>query len=154
MALGMEAGPDRRWEQAAGVLSLIAGGIHGAITPDHFAEWWGYGVFFVFATVTQVLFGLALLTRAINPEDTGPSWRSIKRALYWAGIAGNMAIIALYAVTRTVGIPFFGPEAGEIEPVAAIDVASKVFEVVLIGVLGLLLFRMRGVREESIPVPA
>lgn len=136
--------PRSGWERAAGVLSLVAGAIHGGVTPDHFAEWWGYGLFFIFAGTAQVLFGLALLTDAINPKDTGPDWRRWMRWAYWAGIVGNVLIIALYVVTRTVGIPLLGPEAGEVEPVAPIDIVSKATEVALIVTLVVLLWRERG----------
>lgn len=140
-------------ERAAAVLSIVAGAIHGGVTPSHFEEWWGYGLFFVFAAAAQVLFGLALLTDAINPKDTGPNWRKWRQGLYWLGIVGNVSIIALYTVTRTVGIPLFGPEAGEVEEVAAIDVASKVAEVAVIVTLAMLLWRTRGTTIAAAEAP-
>jgi hypothetical protein len=130
-------------ETTAGVLSIVAGAIHGGVTPTHFAEWWGYGLFFIFAAAAQVLFGLVLLTDAINPIDTGPSWRRWKRWAYWVGIVGNVLIIALYVVTRTVGVPLLGTEAGEVEEVAPIDVVSKVTELALVVVLVVMLWRER-----------
>ena len=47
----------------------------------------------------------------------------------------NTAIIALYALTRTVGIPLLGPEAGTVEAVAPIDLLSKALELLLVLVL-------------------
>lgn len=138
-------------ERAAGALSLVAGAIHGGVAPSHFAQWWGYGLFFLFATAAQVTFGLAIFTRAINPETTGPRWATYKRGFYHLGIWGNVVIIGLYVVTRTVGIPFFGPEAGQVESVAAVDVVSKIVEVALIVCLAVLL--VRGPAELRAPRP-
>jgi hypothetical protein len=128
-------------EKAAGILSLAAGGIHGGVSPQHFEEWWGYGLFFIFAAAAQSLFGLAILTRAINLEDTGPQWRRWRWWMYVLGISGNVAIFILYIVTRTVGIPLLGPEAGEVEPVAPVDILSKLTEAALMAVLWVMVRR-------------
>lgn len=129
----------RRVERVAGALSLVAGAIHGGVAPSHFAQWWGYGLFFLFATVAQVSYGLAIYTDAINPDATGPNWAAYKRGFYHLGIWGNLSIMALYVVTRTIGIPLLGPEAGQVEPVALVDVLSKVAEVLLVSCLIVLL---------------
>jgi hypothetical protein len=122
-------------------LSIVAGLIHGIVTPDHVAEWWGYGLFFLVAGISQSGYGaIPLFTRMVEGESVLSRWRPERyRAYLWAGIAGNAAIIALYVVTRTIGIPFFGPEAGVVEPVRALDIISKLLEVgVIVGLLGLL----------------
>ena len=62
-----------------------------------------------------------------------------RRSILLLGIVGNLAIIALYVMTRTLGIPFFGPHAGEVEAVGIIDLASKVLELALVIVLVALL---------------
>ena len=36
---------------AAAALSLIASLVHVWIMPEHFAEWWGYGLFFLISAV-------------------------------------------------------------------------------------------------------
>jgi hypothetical protein len=113
--------------------------VHGSLIHEHAQEWWGYGAFFAVATLAQVLLGLALLTDAVNPRDTGPRWASLRRGIYWGGLLGTVFLVVLYAVTRTVGIPWFGPEAGTVEEVAAIDVVAKVFELVAVAALALLL---------------
>src|SRR5689334_9487987 len=61
----------RRLEIIAAGASLGAGAVHGALVREHFLEWWGYGLFFAFAALGQLLFGLALLTDAVNERDTG-----------------------------------------------------------------------------------
>lgn len=45
----------------AGALSLVAALAHLWVTPEHFEEWWGYGVFFLVAALVQGLYGAALL---------------------------------------------------------------------------------------------
>jgi hypothetical protein len=127
-----------RW---AGGLSVAAAAAHGSVSPEHFSEWWGYGLFFVVAATAQMVLGLALLTDAVNPRDGGPRWRTWWHALLWCGVVGNLLILALYAVTRTVGIPFFGPEAGVVEEVAGIDVVTSLLEVATVGLLAMLLRR-------------
>jgi hypothetical protein len=59
------------------------------------------------------------------------------------GIAGNSAIILLYLLTRVVGIPFFGPEAGEVEGVGIVDVCATSSEAAIVVALGtLVLWRL------------
>ena len=130
----------------ASVLSIVAGLVHGIVTPDHFAEWWGYGLFFLLASMAQVTYGAApLFARMVEGEPVHRLWSRRKVAAYaWVGIAGNLLVILLYVVTRTVGIPFFGPEAGVVEEVRALDVVSKLAEVALIVLLALVLREARG----------
>jgi len=122
-------------------LSLVAGLIHGIVTPDHFAEWWGYGVFFIVAAFAQAGYGaIPLFRRMVEDESVLVGWpRSTLRAFLWAGIAGNVATIGLWLVTRTVGIPFFGPEAGKVEAVGFWDAASKLVEIAIVVHIWLLL---------------
>jgi hypothetical protein len=75
------------------------------VMPEHFEEWWGYGTFFLVAAVAQMVY-VPLLLRWPN-----------RTVLLLLGIAGNSAIVLLYLFTRVVGIPLFGPEAGEAEGV-------------------------------------
>jgi hypothetical protein len=119
---------DRRWQYAAAVLSLLAGWIHVFFAPEHFEEWFGYGVFFVVASICQMLFSLMVAT------NTPP-----QRELLWAGILGNIALIALWGITRTIGIPFFGPSAGEVETVGPLDLTAQIAELALIACLMVLL---------------
>ena len=117
-----------RAETAAALFSLVAAIIHALVTPAHLEEWWGYGLFFIFATAAQTLFALILLTDAITPDGFGANWLTVRRRILVAGIIGNLLIIGFYLVTRTVGVPF-GPEAGVVESLGIPDVISKVAEV-------------------------
>lgn len=114
----------KRLQYTAAALSVLTGLIHLFVTPEHFEEWIGYGLFFFIAATCQLLF--AVVITVFTPPT---------REVLWAGILGNAAIIALWVVTRTIGIPFFGPEAGEIEPIGLADSLSKITELALIGCL-------------------
>jgi hypothetical protein len=119
---------------------LIAGLIHLWVMPEHFQEWWGYGTFFLVAAVAQVAY-VPLLLR----------WPS--RSVLVLGIVGNSAIVLLYLLTRGVGIPLFGPEAGEIEEVGIIDVCATSSEAAIVVALGaLLLWRLARERTALIGV--
>ena len=115
-------------------LSLLAGLIHLWVVPEHFEEWWGYGAFFLVAAVAQMAY-VSLLLR-------WPSWMVLV-----LGIAGNSAIILLYLLTRVVGIPLFGPEAGEVEGVGFVDVCATASEAAIVIAIGALL--LRGVLRQS-----
>ncbi|MCA1819300.1 MAG: hypothetical protein LC620_04495 [Halobacteriales archaeon] len=130
-------------EKWAGVLFVVAAGAHGFLAPEHFAEWWGYGLFFIFASALQAVWGLALLTNAINPKDSGPRWRRLKTGFLVLGILGNVTTIVLYVVTRTVGIPLAGPQAGVVEEVAVVDIFTKVVEGATVFLLVAILLRLR-----------
>jgi hypothetical protein len=122
------AGGGRRTLYAAASLSLVAALIHLWVMPEHFEEWWGYGAFFLVAAVAQLLYVPIVLRRS-------------SRTVLLAGIAGNLAIVALYLLTRTVGIPLFGPEAGEVEGFGLVDVCATASEVGIAVALGAALLR-------------
>ena len=113
---------------AAAVFSLLAAGIHLWAMPEHFEEWWGYGAFFLVSAVAQGSYAAALLHRPSRP-------------LLLLGVGGNFSIIALYLTTRTVGIPFFGPHAGEVERVGIADLFATVAELALVVALGAVLLK-------------
>ncbi len=123
----------RTWSRTilylAAALSLLAALIHLWVTPEHLEEWWGYGTFFLIAAIVQGLYGVALLRRPRRP------------LLLLLGVGGNLSIVVLYLLTRTVGIPFFGPHAGEVEGVGVADLCATAAELALVGVLGVLLLR-------------
>ena len=106
-------------------LSFAAAGSHLFAAEPHFQVWWAYGAFFVAAAVGQAALGVLILRRT-------PPW------LVLTGIAGNVAIVAMYVLSRTNGAPL-GPHAGRPEAAGALDVASTVAEVaVVVALLGLL----------------
>ncbi len=119
-------------------LSLLAALIHLWVMPEHFEEWWGYGMFFLVAGVVQVVY-VPLLVRWPN------------QTVLLLGMVGNSVIVLLYLFTRVVGIPFFGPEAGKIEGVGIIDVCATASEAAIVVALGvLMLWRLAGERTTMI----
>jgi hypothetical protein len=84
--------------------------------PEHFEMWVGYGMFFLVVTVCQVLLPLVLL-----------GFRPVPRTVLWAGILGNAAIIVMWLISRTSGLPY-GPMIGEVEEIGVLDLTSKIAE--------------------------
>lgn len=104
------------------MLAAVAAGIHAVEAPRHFAEWWGYGLFFVVTAFGQSALAVVLLQPA----------RHASRWIGAAGIAGNVGVAVLYMFTRTVGIPFVGPAAGEVEAFDRSGLVATLTEVVLV----------------------
>jgi hypothetical protein len=114
----------------AGFASLGAGLVHAAVIREHWSEWAAYGVFFAVVAAGQLGWGLAALAR-----DRAPFPRTVA--------AANLAVVALWGVTRTAGLPF-GPDAGSPEAVGAADLGAVALQAVIVialaagnlGVLG------------------
>jgi hypothetical protein len=119
---------------AASALSLLAALIHLRVMPEHFEEWWGYGMFFLVCAVAQGLYAPILLL-----------WPG--RPLLLLGVGGNLAVMTLWLVTRTAGIPLFGPHASEVEAAGALDLTCTLAEVGI--VVGLGVQAMRGLTTEG-----
>ncbi|WP_207955971.1 hypothetical protein [Rubrobacter marinus] len=122
---------------AAAVLSLVAALAHLWAVPDRFGEWWGYGLFSLSAAAAQGMYGVVVL------RFTTPG-----RALLLLGLLGNLALLVLYGVTRTTGIPFFEPQAGEVGGVGALDL-SAASEAALVAALAVLLRSGRRTRAAA-----
>jgi hypothetical protein len=88
--------------------------VHFAAAPEHFREWWGFGTFFVLCGEAQL--GWAFLAR----RRPGPLVLS-------AGLAGSLLLVALWLVSRTVGLPF-GPEPGVPEAAGPADLVAVSLE--------------------------
>jgi hypothetical protein len=111
----------RRAAATAALLSLGAAWVHLAYAASHLRVWWAYGAFFLAAGAGQALFAPLVLHR---PRP----WVAL------TGIAGNLAIVLMYVVSRTTGPPL-GPHARVPEAAGAIDLATTAAEVALLGVL-------------------
>ena len=115
--------------------------VHFAVAPEHFAEWWGFGLFFVLCAEVQL--GWALLLGRIRSNR-----------MLAIGIAGSLALVAVWALSRTTGLPF-GPEPGVPEEIALPDVVSVVLELTTAGACAwALLVRNRIAVRTSLPVRA
>ena len=106
---------------AAAALSLAVAWVHLAYVASHMRQWWAYGAFFLAAGVGQALFAPLVLRR---PAPWVPA----------VGIAGSLAIVAMYVLSRTTGPPL-GPHANVPEPAGPIDLATTGAEIALVGVL-------------------
>ncbi|HEX4654764.1 MAG TPA: hypothetical protein VH274_03360 [Mycobacteriales bacterium] len=110
----------------AAVLSLAAALIHVAVCPEHFREGTVYGLFFAVSAGCQLGWSALVLARPAGWNAT-------------TGLLGNAAIVMLWAVTRTVGIPL-GPAAGDVERVGVLDLLCAGCE---IGVVTLCVVAIR-----------
>ncbi len=99
-------------------LSLAAGIIHGRAFFDHATHYWLFAVFF-----GVVAYGQVLLAFLIHRRPTDTRW--LKGAA-----AGSLAVVGVWLVTRTLGLPI-GPWAGRVEPVGVADLAATLDELVL-----------------------
>lgn len=122
----------RRWDaarvgaiSAAATLSVAAAMIHAYMMPQHFGEWWGYGCFFLISALAQGAGAVAL---------TG--WP--RRSVVLVGVAGNLLILTVWALSRTVGTPLFGPGAGEVEPLGLLDALCAIVEALTVLLLAIL----------------
>jgi hypothetical protein len=103
-------------------LSMFAGVIHAKALFDHVGHYWLFGACFGALTYAQVLWAVWIYRR---PND--------RRSLLPAAVA-SLAVIAVWVVSRTVGLPI-GPWAGLPEPLGVADVTASLDEVVLAGVI-------------------
>jgi len=111
----------------AAAFSLSAGLVHFVYTPDHWWVWWGYGLFFLGAGLLQTGLGVLLVLR--RPPV----------AVTLAAIAGNAAIIVIYAISRTPYGALIGPMRGHSELPGLVDMATTMGELVtVIALLALL----------------
>lgn len=75
------------------VSSTAAAGVHGAVGPAHFHELLHFGVFFAATALAQISWSILMV---LNPT----------RRLLVIGVAGNAALLSLWLITRSVGLPF------------------------------------------------
>jgi hypothetical protein len=103
---------------ALALCSAASAAIHSAVAPEHFREAFVYGVFFLAASTLQAGWAVLFVSRP-------------NRTLLVAGGVGNAAVIILWVLTRTVGLPV-GPEIWQPESVGALDVMSTLLELALV----------------------
>ena len=94
----------------AAALYIVADLLYLWTVPARFEQWWVYGVFFLAVALAQGLYGVALL-------------RYKGDALYLAGIMVHLSVLALYAVTLAVNLPFLGTAWG-VKPTSLLDTAA------------------------------
>lgn len=105
-----------RW--ALGLLSVAAAVIHFAVTPEHFEEYFPFGVFFVVLAAFQLVWGVVVANR--------PS-----PAVLSLGVVVNLAVIVIWVASRTSGLPL-GPHMGEAEEVGLLDGLATASETLIV----------------------
>jgi hypothetical protein len=129
----------------AGAISALVGLTHLFVSSDYLSRWWGYGYFFIWAGLSQLAFAFVIfLLPWLNGAGNAPEEKraSTMRLVYMVGVVGNLAIVLLYVVTRTLGVPFVGPAANVVLPLTPLSVAVTLGEVTLVVIL-LMLARQR-----------
>jgi hypothetical protein len=124
IAAGSAADRAVRLEQAVvllAALSWVAAIIHAVVVPEHWHEYRPYAVCFAVLAAAQAGWSIAVF------RDPTPR-------LLRAGAVLCAGVVAVWAVSRTVGMPV-GPEAGSPEPVGAVDVAATFAELAIVGVV-------------------
>lgn len=107
------------------ILSLGAAAIHFAVMPEHFAEWWAFGLFFGAIGWFEALWAVGYVAMAT-------------RRMAALGLGVNAATVLLWAVTRTTGLPI-GPEPWVAEAIGVPDVVATILEALLVAGLAALL---------------
>ena len=128
-----------RLSRAAAALTFGAALVHGSVMATHFREYWLFGLFFAVVTPLQLAWSAVVLRQGGSV-----------RAVLVAGAAASVGIVALWLVTRTVGLPF-GPDIGEAERVGVKDVLASADE---LGTALLVVLSLRSAGAERRPVAA
>lgn len=104
----------------AGLLSIMAGAMHAKAMADHVAHWWFFGVFFGVLACAQFAWGVRVYVGGAGDR------------LLLAGAAGSLVVVAIWIISRVVGVPA-GPWAGDAEPVGAMDLVASLDELVIVA---------------------
>lgn len=103
----------------AALFSIAAALMHVSVIGEHMRESAVYGVFFIAASVGQLLWAIAVLVR--------PSRRRMR-----LGALANGVIALVWIVSRTIGLPL-GPEPFQREAIGVLGVLSTMFEGAIVG---------------------
>jgi hypothetical protein len=107
---------DARLHLAA--LSMVAGCIHAVVAVPHFSEYAVYGSLFTALATFQLAWGAWIYGRPSRPA-------------YRLGIAVSTAVILVWAISRTTGLPL-GPDSGQAEAVGPLDPAASAIEAAIV----------------------
>lgn len=125
---------------ALAALAATAAAIHVAMAPPHLDDSAVLGAGFIVAAWAQLAIALRSLTRPA-------------RRVWLAAIALHVVLVAVWAVSRTAGLPF-GEHSGHPERVTVVDLTVVVLELAAVLVaLRLLLGLGRGGRLLGVGVP-
>lgn len=109
---------------AAGLIGSAV--IHAAVVPARLAHQPAAGVFFVLLAAAQLGVAIQVGSR-------------LRRGILLATVAVTAGPLLVWAVTRALGMSWFGPQAGLAEPIGLTDIAAGALQVgTLVGALALL----------------
>jgi hypothetical protein len=112
--------PDRPIRRAALCgLSASAAVVHACVVPEHVDESWLLGTFFAVVAAAQAAWGVAVLGAG-------------GRALRTSGALASLALLALWLISRTIGLPV-GPHPWQPEPFGAADLIAATLELGLVA---------------------
>lgn len=150
-AVAFDGGRDSRPAAVSLAVALTAAAavIHLWVAPEHLAHWWAAGVFFIAVAAGQALFAAAL------PRRSTPG-------IVIAGILANLGVVALWAASRTWGLPLgpthdhaagypggLAPHAAYVpEPVGLMDITATALELATVAALVSLL--PNGTRSKTV----
>lgn len=126
-----------RVRAALAALSVGAAVIHMIVAANHLGGPWQETAFFAAAALAQLVWAGAIAV-------------SDARGVLITGLAGNVALVAVWLLSRTVGVPV-GAHAGEVLSVGLTDVVSQLLHVLFIAGAGLLLARHRARARWPVP---
>jgi hypothetical protein len=121
----------------AAFVLIAAGAIHIEQAKPHLEEWVAAAGFFIALGTLQVALGV-LVARGL-------------RLVVWPAILISLASIALWAVSRTAGLPL-GPERGIPEAVGMADLVTKSFEIAAVVAMALVWGQRAGGRSVTRPI--
>lgn len=104
-------------------LAWAASLIHVQAAIDHFDEYWLYAIFFIALALAQFAWAIALR-------------RSPRSGLLVTGAIVSVAVVALWLLSRTVGLPL-GPDLHGPEPAGLLDVIATADEIAIAGLITL-----------------
>lgn len=121
-------------------LSLAAGIVHAALVGEHMSEYTLYGYGFVAMAAFQIFWGVA-------------AFRGASRGLVALGLAGNLAFLATWGLSRVAGLPF-GPHLWEREAISLVDPFAVVPEAAFVAIAAVALRHgrrnVRGAGDQSV----
>jgi hypothetical protein len=121
----------------AALLVFASSFIHSVVIAVHFEEFWLFGALFAATTVLQAAWTVLVYGDPLN------------RRLLLAGAVGNAALVVVWTVSRTVGLPI-GPRPWQPEAVGVVDVLSTLDEIAAVVLLAAVL-AVRGRRPSISP---
>jgi hypothetical protein len=114
--------PRSRQVVVSAAASAGGGVVHAVVCPEHFREAFAFGIFFALVSAAQLTAASLLIVRPT-------------RRIVIGAVIGNLAVLALWAVSRTVGVPI-GPDPWRPEAIGSADRLAVILEMLVVGCSG------------------